>query len=110
MIHHRFEWTPKVKSRPRFGGNAYTDKTTREAEAALRRQWPEDIPPLEDYLSMRTTFTDRFIDVFLDVVEAPTTKGKRGDLDNYLKLVQDSLNGVAYVDDKQITHLEARWR
>jgi len=110
MIHHRFEWHPKVKSRPRFGGNAYTDRATREAEAAIRRQWPEDLPPLEDYLSMVTRFTDRFIDVYLDAHDAPTTKGKRGDLDNYQKLVQDALNGKAYVDDRQIVHLEASWR
>lgn len=30
------------------------------------------------------------------------------DLDNVLKVAIDSLNGIAYVDDKQITHLTIR--
>jgi Holliday junction resolvase RusA-like endonuclease len=32
---------------------------------------------------------------------------KRGDLDNRLKVVLDSLSGVAYVDDRQIVQLTA---
>lgn len=32
---------------------------------------------------------------------------KRGDLDNLLKVVFDSLNGWAYVDDKQIVEIHA---
>lgn len=28
-----------------------------------------------------------------------------GDLDNYIKLVSDALNGVAYKDDKQVKEL-----
>ena len=30
--------------------------------------------------------------------------GKIGDEDNYLKLVKDALNGLAYVDDRQVKH------
>ncbi len=30
-----------------------------------------------------------------------------GDLDNFVKLVSDSLNGVAYKDDKQIKEIHA---
>lgn len=33
---------------------------------------------------------------------------KRGDLDNCLKVLLDALKGFAFVDDKQVTHLEAR--
>lgn len=32
---------------------------------------------------------------------------KRGDLDNCLKVLIDSLNGIAYVDDDQITEIHA---
>lgn len=42
--------------------------------------------------------------VILDFYLAP---GSRGDLDNYCKAALDGLNGVAFVDDRQVTHLEA---
>jgi Holliday junction resolvase RusA-like endonuclease len=32
-------------------------------------------------------------------------KSKRGDLDNFIKPLLDSLNGIAYVDDKQVCQL-----
>ena len=32
---------------------------------------------------------------------------KRGDLDNYLKVMLDALQGVLYTDDKQITEIHA---
>jgi crossover junction endodeoxyribonuclease RusA len=32
---------------------------------------------------------------------------KRGDLDNYTKVLMDSLNGVAYADDSQIVRIVA---
>lgn len=34
-------------------------------------------------------------------------KRKAGDLDNFLKVLIDSLKGIAYTDDKQITHIHA---
>lgn len=34
-------------------------------------------------------------------------KRKAGDLDNFLKVLIDSLKGIAYTDDKQITHIQA---
>ena len=32
---------------------------------------------------------------------------KAGDLDNYLKVLIDALKGIAYADDRQITHIHA---
>ena len=32
---------------------------------------------------------------------------KRGDLDNYLKIMLDALQGIAYIDDKQIIEIHA---
>jgi len=30
----------------------------------------------------------------------------RGDIDNYVKSIMDGLNGIAYVDDKQVRRLK----
>ena len=38
---------------------------------------------------------------------ADTWRSKRPDIDNYIKLVLDALNGVFYKDDSQICHIEA---
>lgn len=34
-------------------------------------------------------------------------RGHPADLDNYIKIVSDALNGVAFEDDKQVVHIEA---
>ena len=37
-------------------------------------------------------------------------KGIRGDLDNYVKAIVDSLQGPAFFDDKQVVDLAARFK
>lgn len=44
------------------------------------------------------------IDVRIDVYRP----AKRGDLDNTLKVILDSLNGIAYQDDSQIVSIHAQ--
>lgn len=44
------------------------------------------------------------VSIHVDVYRA----AKRGDLDNMLKVLGDSLIGIAYVDDKQIVEIHAR--
>lgn len=111
MSHYiALSWSPKTKARPRFGGNVYTDPKTRAAEAALAAQWPELWTPIEGPISVTTKFTDKKVHLWVTECEAPTTPGKRGDLDNYQKLIWDAMNGLAWVDDKQIVRTEAQWR
>jgi Holliday junction resolvase RusA-like endonuclease len=59
---------------------------------------------------MRQEVTAFEKDVPLSIVIAFVKKGKltgKGDIDNYVKAVLDSLNGVAYYDDSQIVKLFA---
>ena len=50
---------------------------------------------------------ERDIDVCLHYTLYCDKKG-RSDLDNTLKAIQDSLQGVAYIDDRQITEIHAK--
>jgi crossover junction endodeoxyribonuclease RusA len=64
-------------------------------QAAARTEWPDGEPPLTGKLTIRITyFHDR----------APL------DVDNMMKPIQDALNGIVYVDDKQLTDRHSHLR
>lgn len=47
-------------------------------------------------------------DVAVEVVfDVPVVSGRQGDLDNLCKMLLDSLNGIAWVDDGQVVELHA---
>lgn len=108
--------TPVGKERARvtkFGN--YTPPKTRSAEAvikAMARAKLAGIPPIAGpvILSLKCTFVpakswSRKRQVAaLAGIEWPT---KKPDIDNILKLVKDSLNGVVYLDDAQVVRVEA---
>lgn len=101
-------WKPKVKDRPRVTkqGVAYTPKATLLAERQLASQY--DGPTFEGPVDVAADFTDT--QVFWTISDAPDFLNRRlrGDLDNYFKLLADSLNGIAYIDDRQIVSFSAR--
>jgi crossover junction endodeoxyribonuclease RusA len=102
------QWTPRAKQRPRTtvkSGKAvtFTPPETREAEKRIREQWTA--PPEEGPISVIVVFRDTDFDIEVAAADEPVSKKLRGDLDNYAKTVLDALNGVAWVDDKQIVSL-----
>lgn len=106
-------WTPKAKGRPRVRNNiAYTDPKTRAAEADVRAAYiaaaKDAGAPLkvEGPIGVKIKMgNDKFTIEIIPTVEY-TERKLRGDIDNYAKLILDALNGTAFVDDRQITHLE----
>jgi crossover junction endodeoxyribonuclease RusA len=102
---------PKTKSRPRStkNGRPYTDKATREFEAAVRQAWEEqhDEPPCEEPVHLSVIVGQDFIEAGIHTFVPTRPKGVTGDLDNYVKSISDGLNGVAYTDDKQIVVVTA---
>ncbi len=84
---------PIPKERPRVvGRRAYTPKRTRDAEAWVRLH-ARALPCVEGPIRLGLAFFRK------DAVPC--------DIDNLAKLVQDALNGAAWVDDRQILVLSA---
>ena len=118
-----FEGAAVGKGRPRITvrgghGHAYTPKRTVDFERAINA---------EAALAVKRDgpmATDEAVDLSVTVFRAvpksyskarraalqgqPITVG--GDIDNVVKSIADAMNGVAYLDDKQVSDLRARRR
>ena len=95
-IRFTIDGDPIPKGRPRHGkGHSFTPKRTRDAEQAIRDYVSVlDVVPYDGPVSVSVTFYCK--------------TRRRTDLDNMVKLLTDSLNGLAYTDDHLIHHLTAR--
>lgn len=98
---------PAPKARPRVTktGRTYTPDKTVDAEERIRwhlRQHNIAPYPKEAALALSLTFS----------LAKPSSKPRkakypvtRPDLDQYVKLAMDAMNGIAYEDDSQVCHL-----
>ena len=98
------------KGRPRFarGGHAYTPKATRDYERAIREAFenaPERPPePFSGPIAVCImTYRQLPKSTPKSVTSEPDTH--KPDVDNVAKIVLDALNGVAWLDDAQVTSL-----
>lgn len=113
------EGNPVAKGRPRFTkrGFAYTPAKTKSAEEAIAWAWKE-ITKNNIYLENKPIRLH--IDFYREIPKSTSKKRKimmenkeilptvKPDIDNYLKLVLDGLNGIAYKDDNLICDLRTR--
>ena len=106
------------KARPRFSGHAYTPKRTRDAEKAIFDAYRD--ASVRKYGSVVCAPENVPVTVAMSIRKA-APKGRpkwlpkalwdagryaftqQPDYDNCAKLVCDAINGVAWVDDAQIT-------
>jgi len=101
---------PRVKQRPRLGrrGRVFTPEATLVHEAAIAAAWKTKFgrrKPLEGPVKVTVDFDKHGMWIEVAPTELPTVL--RGDIDNYMKAVLDALNGIAYMDDGQISVLES---
>lgn len=97
--------TPKSKGRPRLGrrGRVYTPVATHEAEQRIAEIWRSlEGPKFEGPVELEVDFYKGKSEIIVKVSNDIPLSGLRGDIDNYVKLVMDGLNGVAWDDDKQV--------
>lgn len=105
-----------AKARPRFTqyGHVYTPAKTKEYERLIKSVARENNIPcittalkidITIYKSIPASWTKKKKEQALNGELLPVVKP---DIDNYVKAVLDGLNGVLFVDDKQIIELTAR--
>jgi Holliday junction resolvase RusA-like endonuclease len=104
------EGRPRGKSRPRFAnGHAYTPKSTREAEDAVRAAYlAKGVPafdgPLHVLITAHFRPPSRLCKAERERMAAMSEyHTSKPDADNIAKLVLDALQGAAYPDDAQVS-------
>ena len=104
-----FQMKAVSKQRPRTGrsGHMYTPKETRAFEkmvaekAATLLRTPYTCP-VAVFITVYDPIPSSYKGVKRQAAEVNLISPPVGDLDNKVKAVTDALNGIAYVDDKQI--------
>jgi Holliday junction resolvase RusA-like endonuclease len=91
------------------GRRVFTPEKTLEFQRELAAQY--DGPLFEGPIEMTVTYhKDRTSVTIMDMNSWPNDSRLTGDVDNYLKATLDALNGVAYVDDKQVKMISGEKR
>jgi Holliday junction resolvase RusA-like endonuclease len=113
MTHIKFEIPPVPKGRPRFAnGHAYTPRPTKEYEHTIAEEYL--LKRLKKHLgaiSIFVTFNYRIPTSRMKELKHGDICTEKADIDNLLKSLLDGLNGVAFLDDKQVYKIaaEKKW-
>jgi Holliday junction resolvase RusA-like endonuclease len=118
MVQFTVDANPVPKGRPKFskiGGfvRTYTPKKTSDYETIVREtaqqaMGPTDVleTPVAVYLYIRLpipkSYPKKRVAACLSGLERPT---KKPDIDNIVKAILDGMNGIVYLDDKQVVDL-----
>ena len=107
----------KGKARPRvntYTCKAYTPENTKDYEMLIKQYFKIKYPryvalenrikvTINAYFKVPKTTTKKDIALIEEGKLSPT---KKPDIDNIVKIILDSLNGIAFKDDNQITKIE----
>lgn len=106
------------KQRPQFSGRgaAYTPKKTRDYEEAVKT-WAMDnygkrpvFHPVKVTIEIIDPIPSRWGEKMKLLANMQLLFKQQGDIDNKAKAILDAVNGVLFVDDKQISELVIRRR
>lgn len=104
------------KQRPRFTseGRAYTPTATSKYEsyaAIWAKKAMSGKEPLRGYISLTMQILEEMPKNFSKLKISRALSGDffptRSDLDNQIKILGDSCNGIVWIDDRQIVHIRA---
>jgi len=101
---------PKVKERPRVlkNGRTYTPKSTALYEALIAEKYAG--PVFTGPVRLDVVFEAERTVIRLIPLKGEDKPKLRGDIDNYLKALQDGLVKAGALDDNQIVQVRARKR
>lgn len=108
---------PRGKARPRFAnGHTYTPRETVEYEQAIATSYIEHGGRMHEgactvkvtaYYGIPKSWSKA---KKMEVISRGLSPQTKPDIDNIVKVVMDGLNGVAYLDDKQVVRVVAEKR
>lgn len=105
----------KARHRTTRSGVTYTPKKTKNYEAVIKRSFKEEYPNFEPCSGEVSLRIDAYFQIpkSATILEKVAMKNgwkrptKKPDIDNVIKSIADGLNGLAYLDDKQIVSIVA---
>lgn len=115
VVQFEVKHRPVGKARPRFTmkGFAYTPKTTREFESAIRKEAKKAMAGRAPFgkdieIQMTINFTFHVLKSWSKMkrehcLENHTARITKPDIDNLGKSVLDALNGIVYEDDANVS-------
>lgn len=117
MVKFEILGKPTAKARPRLGkhGNTYTPDKTANYESLVRLIFRNHYPGHKPYEGIVEATITAIFEVPKSyskkktkmLLETHNNYTHKPDLDNIAKIILDSLNGIAYKDDSQVTILHS---
>ena len=109
-IHIPIRPVPKGRPRRARNGGMFTDPKTRAFERDVAFYGRDAMAlrgmmPIEGPIRAEVILEDDEVGVYIEPIDVEKSK-LRGDADNYAKAVLDALNGIAFMDDRQIQELK----
>ena len=103
----------QAKQRPRMNrqtGRVYTPNATHKYEKLVKESYGDNLCFKNQFISVKITFKMAIPKSYSkkktkELLETHNNYNHKPDLDNIAKIILDSLNGIAYKDDSQVTIL-----